>query len=61
MYEAAVQANIDSDWLGFVHAVELIKDAIPEFQIAAEDQCGVKQKMSNFLNKRPEHLSLATA
>lgn len=43
MYEAAVQVNIDSDWLGFVHEVELIKDAIPEFQIAAEDQCGVKQ------------------
>jgi hypothetical protein len=38
MHEAALQADIDPDRLSFVHAVELIKDAIPEFQMVAEDQ-----------------------
>ena len=38
MHEAAVQADIDPDRLSFVQAVELIKDAIPEFQMVAEDQ-----------------------
>jgi hypothetical protein len=38
MHEAAVQADIDPDRLSFVHAVELIKDAIPEFQMVVEDQ-----------------------
>ena len=38
MHEAAVQADIDPDRLSFVHAIELIKDAIPEFQMVAEDQ-----------------------
>ncbi|MEJ2749966.1 MAG: IS4 family transposase [Anaerolineae bacterium] len=81
MHEAAVQANIDPDQLSFVHAVEVIKDAIPEFQMVAADQREqlyqrllrdiarrplperrnrvnprvVKQKMSNFLKKRPKH------
>ena len=81
MHEAAVQADIDPDRLSFVHAVELIKDAIPEFQMVAQDQREelyqrllrdiarrplperrkrinprvVKQKMSNFLKKRPKH------
>lgn len=38
MHEAALQAGIDPDQLSFAHAVEVIKDAIPEFQIVAEDQ-----------------------
>jgi hypothetical protein len=38
MHEAALQAGIDPDQLSFVHAVEVIKDAIPEFQMVAEDQ-----------------------
>lgn len=38
MHEAAVQADIDPDRLSFVHAIEVIKDAIPEFQMVAEDQ-----------------------
>jgi hypothetical protein len=38
MHEAAVQADVDPDRLSFVHAIELIKDAIPEFQMVAEDQ-----------------------
>jgi hypothetical protein len=38
MHEAAMQAGIDPARLSFVHAIELIKDAIPEFQMVAEDQ-----------------------
>ena len=38
MHEAAVQASMDPDRMSFVHAVEIIKDAIPEFQMVAEDQ-----------------------
>jgi hypothetical protein len=38
MHEAALQAGIDPDRLSFIHAVEVIKDAIPEFQMVAEDQ-----------------------
>jgi hypothetical protein len=38
MHEAALQADIDPDRLSFVHAVEVIKDAIPEFQMVAQDQ-----------------------
>jgi hypothetical protein len=38
MHEAALQADIDPDRLSFVHAVEVIKDAIPEFQMVVEDQ-----------------------
>ena len=38
MHEAALRANIDPDRLSFVHAVEVIKEAIPEFLIVAKDQ-----------------------
>ena len=38
MHEAAIQADIAPHQLSFVHAIEVIKDAIPEFQIVAEDQ-----------------------
>ena len=38
MHEAALKAGIDSDRLSFVHAVEVIKDAIAEFQMVADDQ-----------------------
>jgi hypothetical protein len=38
MHEAALKAGLDPDQLGFVHAVEVIKDAIPEFQMVAPDQ-----------------------
>ena len=38
MHEAALLADIDPDRLSFVHAIEVIKDAIPEFQMVAEDQ-----------------------
>ena len=38
MHEAALLADIDPDRLSFVHAIEVIKDAIPEFQMVAKEQ-----------------------
>lgn len=35
MYEAAASVNIDPDRLSFVHAVRVLQDAIPEFQMVA--------------------------
>jgi hypothetical protein len=35
MYEAAVDAGIDPDRLSFVHALRVLQDAIPEFQMVA--------------------------
>jgi Insertion element 4 transposase N-terminal/Transposase DDE domain len=35
MHEAALQAGIDPDRLSFVHAVRVLHDAIPEFQMVA--------------------------
>jgi hypothetical protein len=36
MHEAALQAGLDPDRLSFVHAVRVVQDAIPEFQMVAE-------------------------
>ena len=38
MHEAALQANIDPDRLSFVHALRVIHDAIPEFQMTTPSQ-----------------------
>jgi hypothetical protein len=38
MHEAARQADLDPDQLSFVHALRVIADAIPEFQMVALDQ-----------------------
>jgi hypothetical protein len=38
MHEAAMQAQIDPDRLSFVHAVCVLQDAIPEFQMIEPDQ-----------------------
>jgi len=38
MHEAALQADLDPDQLSFVNAVQVICDAIPEFQMTAPDQ-----------------------
>jgi hypothetical protein len=38
MHEAAVQSGIDPDRLSFVHALRVVQDAIPEFQMVAPDQ-----------------------
>ncbi len=35
MHEAACQAGLDPDRLSFVHALEVIREAIPEFQMTA--------------------------
>lgn len=38
MHEAALQADIDPDRLSFTHSLEVVKDAIPDFQkVAAEE------------------------
>jgi hypothetical protein len=35
MHQAALTANLDSDRLSFVHALEVVRDAISDFQLAA--------------------------
>jgi hypothetical protein len=38
MHEAALQADVDPDRLSFVHALEVVRDAIPEFQLVLPEQ-----------------------
>jgi len=38
MHEAALQADIDPDRLSFVHALEVVREAVAEFQIVAVEQ-----------------------
>jgi hypothetical protein len=38
MHEAALQADLDPDRLSFVHALRVIGNAVPEFQMVAPDQ-----------------------
>jgi len=38
MHEAALRAHIDPDRLSFVHALCVIQDAVPEFQMVAPEQ-----------------------
>jgi hypothetical protein len=38
MHEAALQTRLDPDRLSFVHALRVIQDAVPEFQMVAYDQ-----------------------
>jgi hypothetical protein len=38
MHEAALQAGIDPDRISFVHALNVIHDAIPEFQMTSPEQ-----------------------
>jgi hypothetical protein len=38
MHEAALQAKLDPDRLSFVHALEIVRDAVPEFQLVAPEQ-----------------------
>jgi hypothetical protein len=40
MHEAALQAAVDPDRLSFVHALEVVRDAVPEFQLVAVAQQG---------------------
>ena len=41
MHEAACQFRIDPDRLSFTHALELVRNAVDQFQIVAKDQLGV--------------------
>lgn len=38
MHEAALTADTDPDHLSFVHALEIVRDAVPEFQMVAPSQ-----------------------
>ncbi len=38
MHEAALQAHVDPDRLSFVHALRVLQDALPEFQMVAPEQ-----------------------
>jgi hypothetical protein len=38
MHEAALAADVDPDRLSFVHALEVVRDAVPEFQMVAGAQ-----------------------
>jgi hypothetical protein len=38
MHEAALQADRDPDRLSFVHALEVVRDAVPEFQLVVPEQ-----------------------
>ncbi len=38
MHDAALAANVDPDRLSFVHALSVIEDAIPEFQMTVPEQ-----------------------
>jgi hypothetical protein len=38
MHEAALEADLDPDRLSFVHALELVRDAVMEFQLVAPEQ-----------------------
>jgi hypothetical protein len=38
MHEAAVQSGVDPDRLSFVHALRVIRDVIPEFQMTIPDE-----------------------
>lgn len=46
MHEAALQVAEDPDRLSFVHALEIVRDAIPEFQqVAAAQQPALYERM----------------
>ncbi len=38
MHAAALRADVDPDRLSFVHALEIVRDAVPEFQMVAPSQ-----------------------
>lgn len=41
MHEAALQADLDPDRLSFVHALEVVRDAVPEFQLVVPEHLPV--------------------
>ena len=40
MHQAALRAGVDPDRLSFVHALRVLQDAIPEFQLVAPEELG---------------------
>jgi hypothetical protein len=38
MHEAALEADLDPDRLSFAHALEVVRDAVPEFQMVVPEQ-----------------------
>ena len=40
MHEAALTVDVDPDRLSFVHALEVVRDAVPEFQMVVAEQQG---------------------
>lgn len=46
MHEAALRVDVDVDRLSFVHALELVRDAVPEFQQVSEEQhCALYERL----------------
>lgn len=46
MHEAALTVDVDPDRLSFVLALEIVRDAVPEFQmVAPEQQCSLYERM----------------
>lgn len=46
MHEAALRVDADVDRLSFVHALELVRDAVPEFQQVSEEQhCALYERL----------------
>ena len=60
MHAAAVQADLDPDRLSFVHALEIVRDAVPEFQLVAPAQRSLlyERMLHDIAAKRlpPRHL-----
>jgi len=54
MHEAALQAKVDPDRLSFVHALRVIGNAIPEFQMVAPEQ--LPQLYQRLLHDIADHL-----
>lgn len=54
MHEAALQANVDPDRLSFVHALRVIGNAIPEFQMVVPEQ--LPQLYQRLLSDIADHL-----
>jgi hypothetical protein len=64
MHEAALRHEIDPERLSFVHAVEVIRDAVPEFQmVVASQQCALYERMlDDIASKRlPERRTRSNA
>ena len=57
MHEAALQLDIDPDRLSFVHALEVVRDAVAEFQLIAAEQVAAlyARLLADIADKRLPH------